>query len=280
MARRKVKKRGRKRKTEANALFLIDHDGTLCDTNPLAYESIKYAFQTTVEVMKLSIINDVDWEKIFSETRGTTEKHLARYLCYACGIPFNKTKQFEEKFYHFRAKWYENMRTSNEYIWDSYYPDTHQLIYDCKKSGRFELWLLSGNPRIVLKERLSNSISDIFRDNSGDLKGAFGEEAYSRQKLIAKALEKSERDIDGFRVRRDRLGFARNVFYVADSRNDFFAGIEVKIKTIWIPSRTLQNTVDIRNEDYVRFIMNTLGERVLIVNDLYTDKVFRFIGLY
>jgi phosphoglycolate phosphatase-like HAD superfamily hydrolase len=259
-------------------LLLVDHDGTLCDTNPLAYDSMKYAFNTVVDILGINLREDIDWDKVFADTRGTTEKNLIRYLSYYCGIHFDKVKQLESKFYHFRAKWYENMRSCNEYIWDTYYPDAHQLVFECAKSNSYELWLLTGNPEVVLEERLSNSIKEIFSKN-GKLQGVFGDLFYSREEVIEAALEKAKIEFGENIVDKDSIGFHKNVYYVADSRSDFFAGIEAKVRTVWIPSRSLQDVIEKKDEDYVRFIENTLGDRVLIVNDLFSDEVKKFVGL-
>jgi phosphoglycolate phosphatase-like HAD superfamily hydrolase len=279
MAKKKLSK-AKNNNHQVKYLVLVDHDGTLCDTNPIAYESIKYAFRLTVETLKLQVNTDIDWDKVFSETRGTTEKSLARYLSYLCGIPFDKTETFEKRFFHLRARWYENMRLEKEYVWDTYFPDAHQLVYKMSKRSEYALWLVTGNPKEVLKERLANSLLEIFSNKKGELMGVFGDRAYTRKELIELALAEAAQTIEGFKIERDSLGFAKNVFYLADSRSDFFAGIEAKVRTVWVPSRSLQTVIDTKTQDYVRFIKETLGdERMLITNDLYSQEAQRFMGL-
>lgn len=274
---RKIKEPVNKKKRQMK-LLLVDHDGTLCDTNPLAYDSIRYAFETTLSVLKIPYVEKVDIEKVMADLRGSTEKNLARYLCYMCAVPFDKTGPFEEKFYLFRAKWYESMKSGHEYVWDTYYPDTHQLLHDCMKSGVFKLWIITGNPKIVLQERLANSLKDMFSNGNG-IQGVFGDEFYSRQESILEALKRAEKKYGKRISKRDNNGFYENVYYIGDSRNDFFAGIEAKVKTIWVPSRTLQIATETKSTDYVRFITKTLKGEILITNDLYSKEVREFVGL-
>lgn len=267
-----------KKRKSIEKLLLVDHDGTLCDTNPVAYDSIKYAFKTAMDVLKIPTPNNLDFEKVMADLRGSTEKNLVRYLSYFSAVPFDKTEQFEEKFYYFRAKWYENMRSGHEYVWDTYYPDSHQLVEDCKHSGKYELWVITGNPGIVLQERLSNSMKTIFSKN-GKIQGVFGDQFYTRAESICEALKKAETEINNGITKKDSMGFYENVIYIGDSRNDFFAGIEAKVKTVWIPSRSLQVVTETRALDYVRFISEVLGDRILITNDLYSPEARKFVGL-
>lgn len=279
MSTRKVAAPKVKRTKNNQVLVLIDHDGTLCDTNPSAYESIKYAFDRACENQRVVINGEVNWDKIMDDLRGTTEKNLVRYLCYSFNIPFEKSETFEQRFYYFREKWYENSRKLGEFIWDTYYPDTHQLLTEYSRFPRYILWLLTGNPDNVIEQRLSNSLRTIFSNKKDKkLQGVFGNESYTRKGMIELACTKAEVNIEGFKVHRDEMGYTTNVVYIADSRHDFFSGIEAKVKMVWVPSRSLQDTIEMRSQDYVKFAISTLGEkRLLIVNDLYTEKVKEFI---
>lgn len=59
-------------------LILIDHDGTLCHTNELAYESIRYTAQKTCQDFQINpqqILLDLDG--IIADLTGTTEKKIS-----------------------------------------------------------------------------------------------------------------------------------------------------------------------------------------------------------
>ncbi len=267
----------KKKAKAAHKLILFDHDGTLCETNPMAYDSMKSAFHTTLESLKLKTDVEIDWERTFAETAGTTEKNLVRYVSYVHSVPPQLIPDFENKYYKFRAKWFQTMRESGEYVWDSYYPDAHQLAYECARRRNFHGWLLTGNPEIVVEERLTNSLRDIFLGKDGKIKGVFGNEALTRQDLLTKAIQKAEQAFGKSILDTNSKGFYKHIYYIADSRNDFFAGLEAKIKAVWIPSRKLQSLVDIKNQDYVKFITKMLGNNILITNDLSSKEVYDYI---
>jgi phosphoglycolate phosphatase-like HAD superfamily hydrolase len=262
-------------------LVLFDHDGTLCDTNPLAYESIKYAYKATLDSLKLENNNDIDWNRIFTETSGTTEKNFIHYMSYIRNIPRETVSDFENKYYHFRAKWFETMRATGEYVWDSYYPDAHQLAYECVRRKNVTPWLLTGNPEIVLQERITNSLRDIFTGSGKDhkLQGVFGDESLSRSGMISLAIEKASKIFGKDILKKNSHGFYKNIVYVADSRNDFFAGLEASIRTVWVPARKLQTVIEIKNQDYVKFIEKTVGKNIMITNDLSSKDAFDYIFL-
>lgn len=263
--------------TSHKKLILFDHDGTLCETNPLAYDSIKSAFHSAILSLKLPNNVEIDWEKVFAETTGTTEKNVVRSIGYLGSIPLQMIPDLENKFYNFRAKWFQTMRESGEYVWDSYYPDAHQLAYECFRKKNIHGWLLTGNPEIVVKERITNSLRDIFIGKNGKMMGVFGNEALTREGLLQKAIEKGVHEFGKTMLTKDSKGFYKNIFYIADSRNDFFAGLDAQVKTVWVPSRKLQDIISIKNQDYVKFIKKMMGSEFLITNDLSSKEVYSYL---
>lgn len=117
-----------KNTTKIKYLFLFDHDGTLCNSNEYSYDSIKEAFHTALRNFNPGSENGINWDKAFSDTKGTTERNLIRYLSYTNGIPYERHEILEQNFYLLRAQWYENMKRLKEYVWDTYYPDTLELL--------------------------------------------------------------------------------------------------------------------------------------------------------
>ncbi|EKD99808.1 MAG: hypothetical protein ACD_22C00171G0004 [uncultured bacterium] len=74
------------------------------------------------------------------------------------------------------------------------------------------------------------------------------------------------------------MGFTKNVVYIGDSRADFFAALNAKVASIWVPSRKLQDVYDVRSQDYVSYIQGLLGNRFYITNDLYSKETLSYIN--
>lgn len=264
-----------------HCLVLIDHDGTLCDTNPYAYESMKFATEMACRGVKLDLKNlNINWEDLFAQTQGTTEKNYLRIFCFRYAIPFADINFFEERYYEARTVWYRNMKSFHENPYDTYYPDTENLINICNHRPNLNTWLMTGNPRQVMKERLAKHLLNYFSDErQEDLQGAFGDEAYSRDELFQIAIKKAELSIKGFKIIRDSLGFATNVIYIGDGRKDFFSALNAKIVSVWVPSRKLQETKEIATQDYMVFLKKMLGKRIQVVNRVDAEEVLSLIGI-
>jgi phosphoglycolate phosphatase-like HAD superfamily hydrolase len=265
---------------QAQTLILLDHDGTLCNTNLNAFDSMKYAARTACESIKVDYDKlNLDWDKLTSETRGTTEKNLVKHICYEYEIPYKQSELFEERFYIARANWYTNMKSYNEYIYDSYFPDAETLIHQSYKDPTKVIWLITGNPKVVVAERLAPHIRKYFTDKNGDLLGAFGNEALSRAELIHLAINRATKSLPNFQPKKNGLGFTTNVIYIGDGRHDFFAGLEAKVRTVWIPSRLLQEVKENLALDYNRFLKSLLPTQIEITNDLSCPNTLSFLGL-
>jgi phosphoglycolate phosphatase-like HAD superfamily hydrolase len=258
-------------------LFLIDHDGTLCQTNPFAFESIKYAALDAVN--KLGHENKIttnDWDDIFSETSGTTEKNLARFICNMIGVPL---EEFEKYFYSSRANWFLQMKKSQEFIFDTYYPDAEFLINKVDASSDYHLMMVTGNPENVMDVRLSTHLRKHFCNDGDRILGGFGNECFSRQDLIKNAIEDAIKLFPDFVPSKNNFGFYDNVYYIGDGYKDFKAGIYAKVKTIWIPSRSLPMVKEKSSDEQIKLLMDVLGSNAIITNNLESKPVLDFIGL-
>ncbi len=261
-------------------LILIDHDGTLCNTNTNAYDSIKYAARTACESIKVDYDKlNIDWDNLMSSLRGTTEKNLVKHVCYNYEIPIQQSSLFEERFYHARANWYSNMKSYNEYVYDSYFPDAESLIHKVHTDPTKAVWVVTGNPKIVVEQRLAPHIRPYLNDKNGEIGGAFGDEAISRPELINLAIDRAIKAYPGFHPIKNGFGFTTNVIYIGDGRYDFFAGLEAKVKTVWIPSRLLQDVKDSLTLDYIRFMKSILPTQIEITNNLASPSTLAFLGL-
>lgn len=222
-------------------LILIDHDGTLCHTNELAYESIRYTAQKTCQDFQINpqqILLDLDG--IIADLTGTTEKKLVQTIIGKVGVSKESVNSFEKLFYINRANWYASMKNNREFIFDTYYPDTEMLMQKAIDKGKYYLMMVTGNPRRVIEERIANHVKKYFCDGNGNIIGSFGDEAADRQELITNAVKQASIFFPGFIPFSNPDGFITNVFYIGDSYNDLLAGLYAKVRTIWIPSRSLQ----------------------------------------
>lgn len=270
-----------KLKTANQTLLMFDHDGTLCDTNENAYDSIKFATLSAVSTFNKNLtVNNIDWGHIFSETLGTTEKNFVQVAANMMSIPLSMHNLFEERFYISRKNWYQNMINLKEYVWDTYYPDAEKLLNDTEKEERANIikYLVTGNPIHVLEERIPKHIRMHFNSKENQLQGTFGNEALSRKELITKCVQKA---IESYKFRpiKNKNGIISNAYYIADSKNDFYAGIEAKVKTIWIPSRSLQNTISESNTQELKLFRQLMPESFITTNNLSSEEVYNFIGI-
>jgi len=258
-------------------LFLIDHDGTLCQTNPFAFESIKYSAIDAVK--KLGQENKIsinDWDDIFSETSGTTEKNLARYICNMISVPLD---EFEKYFYDSRANWYQQMKMNQEFIFDTYYPDAELLIEKIAKTANHHLMMVTGNPENVMDVRISTHLRKHFCNSNDRILGGFGNECFSRKELIKNAIEDAIKFFPDFVASKNNFGFYDNVYYIGDAYKDFKAGIYAKVKTIWIPSCSLPMVREKVSDEQIKLLMDVLGSNAIITNNLESSAVLDFIGL-
>jgi len=259
-------------------LILFDHDGTICKSNENAYDSMMYAAEQAAKNVGIDIKKtEIDWSKVFNETRGTTEKNLVHYLVYFFHIPLEKFSEFERLFYLSREAWYKNMKKYKEFVYDLYYPDAEILIDKLKKEDNHILRIVTGNPSNVLNQRIANFLRATFEDSQGNLLGYFGESAYSRVDLLKLAVSSTEKEDSEFEVDHDEDGFIKNVYYIADSRSDLFSALYAKIRMVWVASRTLQEVKDIESEDAVGYILKMHKDRILITNNLEDDDVVKFL---
>ncbi|MBN2015459.1 hypothetical protein JW766_01365 [Candidatus Dojkabacteria bacterium] len=259
-------------------LILFDHDGTICKSNLNAYDSMTYAAEQAAKNLGIDIKKiEVEWSKVFNETRGTTEKNLVHYLVYLFHIPLDKFSEFERMFYLAREAWYKNMKKYKEFVYDLYYPDAEILIDKLKEKKDNILRLVTGNPSNVLKQRIANFLRSSFIDSEGELLGYFGESAYSRVDLISLAISSTQKEIEDFKPEYSDDGSIRNVYYIADSRADLFAALYAKIRIVWIASRTLQEVKDIESEDAMSYILKMHKNRILLTNNLEDEDVMEFL---
>jgi phosphoglycolate phosphatase-like HAD superfamily hydrolase len=119
-------------------LILVDHDGTLCKTSATAYDSIHYCVEHAIHKLRVSVDSEnliKNIEQAFRDTAGTTEKNLLKRVGYILALPPSKLEKFQEYAYQGRAKWYKSMKAHDEFIFDTYYHDTEQLLSDRKDNG-------------------------------------------------------------------------------------------------------------------------------------------------
>lgn len=258
-------------------LILIDHDGTLCQTNPFAFESIKYAALDSTKKLGLEDrISSSEWDNIFYETTGTTEKNLARHIANTLNIALG---DYEQYFYSSRANWFQTMKNSQEFIFDTYYPDAEHLVNQISSHPDCHLMFVTGNPRSVMDVRLSTHLRRYFCDKNDNILGSFGDESFSRQDLIKKAINDAAKLYNDFSPLKNNQGFIDNVYYIGDGYKDFEAGIYCKVKTIWIPSRSLPLVKEKTNDQNIRLLMSVLGNNAIITNNLESKNITDFIGL-
>jgi phosphoglycolate phosphatase-like HAD superfamily hydrolase len=270
-----------KKSLRVKKLIMFDHDGTLCDTNENAYESIKYATNMAFSLLNINMdANIINWQSIFSETTGTTEKYFVEHIANIYSVPLNKRKWFEERYYKSRTKWYQNMSEFNEYVWDTYYPDAEKLLIDISKIKTPEviLSLVTGNPSCVITERIPQHIKNHFYNSKKLLQGTFGEEGVTRKELLLKNIEKAKNE-NSFIPRYDKNNFITNAYYIADSKNDLYAGIEAKVNIIWIPSRSLQIFFKETSSNEIKIYKSFLPDNFLTTNNLTSEEVYKFLGI-
>lgn len=237
-----------------HVLLMLDHDGTLCNTNENAFESIKSATISASQIFTKDFTGEnLDWNLVFSQTVGTTESYYVRVVANIISIPINQLKLFEERYYTARKNWYQNMINLNEYVWDTYYPDAEKLLLDTSKQHKIKIikYLVTGNPQQVINERIPQHVRYHFSDTKGNLNGTFGDEGLSRKDLILKTVEKAIKQQD-FKPVCNGNRIITNAYYIADSKNDLYAGIEARVRTVWIPSRSLQHLIVENNTQEVK----------------------------
>ena len=259
-------------------LVLFDHDGTLCHEDKFETESFKFAFNFAAQRINEPINNDIDIEQLKRDVKGTTERNLVRQYCLLSNIPYSKLEAFESSFYFGRAKWYEAMKSGNEFIWSSYYPDSYYILSKLAKDKKYTTSLITGNPKELIGIKVPGEILNYFIGKNG-IKGVFGDQADTREELLEMAIDQAVKLWKGFEVSRDTHGFVENVFYIADSKSDFFAGINSKIKTIWIPSRNHKDCLDLIDDISIKYIINSLKGRALITNDLSSTETLKMLNL-
>ncbi|HQM15685.1 MAG TPA: HAD hydrolase-like protein [Candidatus Woesebacteria bacterium] len=267
----------KKSKEKKSVLVLFDHDGTFCQTNHNAYDSIKYAANKAFSLVDMEApLPEINWDVIFHETKGTTEAYLARVLAFRYLSKIHLFEAFANYFYQARANWYHEQKQMGEFVDDSYYPDIEELLTWLSKNYDCHLGLVTGNPRSVLAERLKISYQKIFRNHSKELMGAFGNEAESRADLLLLALERFQK-YDGFKPQKDSNGYLQNVFYIADSENDFFSGLDAKMQMVWIPDRALSAIHDIKAKKHIQFIgSHAEFAQFVIVNNAMSSELLSY----
>lgn len=265
------------RSDSVKILVLFDHDGTICETNNNAYESIKYGVREAAKLCKIDItLIENNWDSFFHETRGTTEMYVANYVFLrALGGTEKALDEFRRIYYQARSNWYHNMKTYQEYTYDTYYPDAENLIFQCWKDSNVHIGLLTGNPEWTMKERLAKHLQELFF--SDGCINTFGNESASRQGLIQLAIEKAQTSIPDFKLIKNSHGIIQNVIYIGDSRADLFAGILARVKTLWIPSRMLQTVKDAKSEDAICVLSDFLPGSILITNNLELPESLNFV---
>jgi hypothetical protein len=115
--------------------------------------------------------------------------------------------------------------------------------------------------------------------DSNRIRGSFGDEGDNREELLEKAIHETQKSNKDFTIIRDSLGFAQNIYYIADSKTDFYAGLNCKIRSIWIPSRIAHDVKELANEISTKYILDLLGNRVLMTNNLSSLEVMNMLGL-
>jgi len=258
-------------------LIFFDHDGTLCNTNQNAYDSLIFAAKEAAKIIGIEVDEfTIDWNKVFAETAGTTEKNYIYQVSSYYNIPQLKFNKFEELFYQSRVNWYRNMKSHDEYIYDTYYPDAEVLIDNLAQDKNNILRLLTGNPTSTIKERISNSMRGRFLNSDRELLGYFGELTFTRSDLINYAIKDISIIFPNFTIE-NRDGFIKNVCYVADTKADLFACLKSQIKVVWIPSRKIQDIVKIQSDEALEYIIKSNPNQILLTNNLESKSVIDFI---
>ncbi len=263
---------------EQPKIILFDHDETLSFADPVEAASLLYAFHFASRQLKLPKDSSLDVEMLRLKTKGTTEKFLVDYYCALAAMPPKLIEQFHTYFYFGRSKWYANMLTDGEYIVSNYYSDAVELLDRCVRSIGVRCGLVTGNPEAVAKVKVAPNVLRTFT-HKRQIMAAFGDQASTRQELLHKVVEKIQAFWPEFSVELDNLGFAKNVFYIADSEADFFAGLDCHYRVIWVPSRTLSEVKQVAASKPIAYIAQMLKKQTLITNNLLSPSVLKFLNL-
>jgi len=270
---------GKNKNGSNKTIILFDHDGTLCQTNPNSYDSIIYAAKDAAIFFKVpSIYLDVDWDSLFSLTRGTTELNLIHEIAKLYTIKEADLETFTRAFIKARANWYKATRLTGDTIHDTYHSDSLQVLDLIAQSPKHKSLLVTGNPKDVIEIRLSKHVRKYFTERNNFL-GAFGEEAKTREEIIKIAIEKSIEQFTGFSPLYSEDGYIINVIYIGDSSHDMIAGLMSKVQVILIPSRDLAQKIDYIADAYNRFLAKTFEKHLLITNNLTNEDSLKFLGL-
>lgn len=152
------------------------------------------------------------------------------------------------------------------------------VIDEISKRDNFHLMLVTGNPRAVMEQRISSHMRRHFLNKSTEgLCGVFGDEAYSREELLEKAVNMAQNIFPGFKGFKDQRDFYTNVFYIGDSYNDFKAGLLAKMKTIWVPSRSIQVVMDKLGQDHVHILTQFMADYIRVTNNIESAEVKKFL---
>ncbi len=257
-------------------LVLFDHDGTTCLTNENAYDSIKFGLLEAAKQLDLDPAPLEDkWDKFFSSTTGTTELYGCKVTLDIIGNYTTSLEEFARLHFLGRANWYKNMKSYSTYIYDTYYPDAESLIYYCWKTPNIHIGLVTGNPSATIKERLATHLGEIFfKPNNIN---SFGDEALSREELIKLSIEKATKNIPNFEPKIEN-NCITNVIYIGDSKADLYAGLSARVKTIWVPSRSLQAAKAAMSDDTMVLLKKLIPDNILITNNLENQEVTDFIA--
>jgi phosphoglycolate phosphatase-like HAD superfamily hydrolase len=267
-------------RSEKKKLILFDHDGTICYTKTRAYESLIYALKEALKLVEIDFENqNVDVNGIFTIETGTTEKNLVRAFAFAYNVPFLQFEKFEDEFYRSRTNWYEYLKIRNYSLEEEYYSDSIDLITELRKDPTNLIGIVTGNPSSVFDLRKTNFVADSFtKTKEGRILGAYGEEDFTREGLIELAIERAEREFQ-FNTSRDYLKFATNVWYIADTQKDLYSCLNAKCRFIWVPTRSLPKTQDLKYEDHIRYLCHLFGSRITVTNKLDTPEIFKILSL-
>jgi phosphoglycolate phosphatase-like HAD superfamily hydrolase len=278
-------------------LALWDYDGTLVLPREIATESM---IEAAKMVVPANWSGDLPWDQIFQETKGTTEKNLARVLASIYGVSEEGFEDFAQQFYEARGEYLRGQTSrivgrphlTTELLLDvvsdiDVYPDSLNLLQKLDAQPETLNILVTGNPEQA-EPRINPKIRKYFANPDGGLRAIWGGEAMTRAELIKIAIEKAKGM--GFEPKEyhkwETHGkfFYDNVFYFGDSENDLLAGIEAGVRTVYIPEHRF-DSFGVEGyyavEPYIRVpqggIRQSIYDTTLIGRSFYSPAVSVFV---
>lgn len=266
-------------------LILFDFDGVCVKPGILTMDSITEVANLVLEYIGHDSISEELWQEIFKQTTGTTELALIEHISGIFEFDATTKDIFKEMYLYGREMYISQLSREHDQQYegavDETYFDALCLLEYLSINEENVIWLTSGNPSKVMRQRLLQNpdFIDYFgpRVKEGfGLNGAFGEEAMSRSELIKIAIQRA---IDqGFVPEYDETGKILNIVYIGDAPHDLVAGIEMAnelgVRTVLLRRNYIGNEYrDLRWE--IMLALTSIGRANVVKDDYRYDVDLR-----